>query len=65
VYAQLGAQERAFVEAVTYLNRRIDLLLSIPFETLERRALEAGLNTSRTKFRSRTAPRRIDRCDTR
>lgn len=34
-------QERAFKETLTYLSRRIDLLLSIPFETLERRALEA------------------------
>ena len=34
-------QDRAFAETATYLSRRIDLLLSIPFETLERRALEA------------------------
>lgn len=34
------AQARAFNETATYLSRRIDLLLSIPFETLERRALE-------------------------
>jgi len=35
------ARERAFAEAVTYLGRRIDLLLALPVETLERRALEA------------------------
>ena len=34
-------QDRAFSETATYLSRRIDLLLAIPFETLERRALEA------------------------
>ncbi|MGH7620189.1 MAG: arsenate reductase ArsC [Gemmatimonadaceae bacterium] len=33
-------QDRAFKETLTHLSRRIDLLLSIPFETLERRALE-------------------------
>ena len=37
----LGAgQDRAFDETCVYLGRRIDLLFSIPFETLERRALE-------------------------
>jgi protein-tyrosine-phosphatase len=34
------AQDRVFTETVSTLSRRIDLLLSIPFETLERRALE-------------------------
>lgn len=34
------ARERAFAETVTYLARRIDLLLALPVETLERRALE-------------------------
>lgn len=34
------ARERAFAEVVTYLSRRIDLLLALPVETLERRALE-------------------------
>lgn len=34
------ARERAFAEVVTYLARRIDLLLALPVETLERRALE-------------------------
>lgn len=33
-------QERAFNDTFRYLSRRIDLLLSIPFEMLERRALE-------------------------
>ena len=33
-------RERAFTETVTYLARRIDLLLALPVETLERRALE-------------------------
>lgn len=33
-------RERAFAETVTYLARRIDLLLALPVETLERRALE-------------------------
>lgn len=31
---------RAFTNTVTYLARRLDLLLSFPVETLERRALE-------------------------
>jgi arsenate reductase (thioredoxin) len=34
-------QERAFNDTYNFLARRIDLLLSIPFETLEKRALEA------------------------
>jgi hypothetical protein len=34
-------QDRAFNDTFNYLARRIDLLLSIPFETLEKRALEA------------------------
>lgn len=34
------ARERAFTETVTHLARRIDLLLALPLETLERRALE-------------------------
>jgi hypothetical protein len=34
-------QERAFRDTYHFLARRIDLLLSIPFETLEKRALEA------------------------
>lgn len=38
--AEDAARDRAFAETVTYLNRRIDLLLSLPVETLERRALE-------------------------
>ena len=33
-------QARAFKDTLTYLSRRIALLLSIPFETLELRALE-------------------------
>lgn len=38
----IGAeQERAFNDTYNHLARRIDLLLSIPFETLGRRALEA------------------------
>jgi len=32
---------KAFADVVTILARRIDLLLSLPLETLERRALEA------------------------
>ena len=35
-----GAQERAFREALAYLGRRIDLLLALPVETLERAALQ-------------------------
>ena len=35
-----AAQERAFADVVTQLSRRIDLLLALPVETLERRALE-------------------------
>jgi protein-tyrosine-phosphatase len=35
-----AARARAFTATVTYLNRRIDLLLSLPVEKLERRALE-------------------------
>jgi arsenate reductase (thioredoxin) len=38
-------QDRAYKETLTYLSRRIDLLLSIPFETLERRALEARVQS--------------------
>jgi arsenate reductase len=34
------AGERAFTETATYLSRRIDLLLSLPVETHEKRALE-------------------------
>ena len=34
------AQRRAFREALGYLSRRIDLLLALPFERLERMALE-------------------------
>ena len=34
------ARERAFAETTTYLARRIDLLLALPVETLERAALE-------------------------
>jgi len=34
------ARERAFAETAAYLARRIDLLLALPVETLERRALE-------------------------
>jgi protein-tyrosine-phosphatase len=33
-------QQRAFDEALFLLSRRIDLLLSLPFEKLQRRALE-------------------------
>jgi protein-tyrosine-phosphatase len=36
-------RKQAFRETVTYLARRIDLLLSLPFESLERRALEERL----------------------
>lgn len=35
-----AGKKRAFAETVTLLARRIDLLLSLPVETLERRALE-------------------------
>jgi len=35
-----AAQRRAFRETITYLSRRIDLLLALPFESLERSALE-------------------------
>lgn len=35
-----GRRQAAFRQTVLYLSRRIDLLLALPFETLERRALE-------------------------
>jgi len=34
------AQKRAFRDTMTYLNRRLDLLLALPVERLERMALE-------------------------
>lgn len=37
-------RRRAFREALQFLNRRIDLLLALPVESLERRALELRLN---------------------
>lgn len=43
-------QDRAFRETVTYLSRRIDLLLSLPFETLERRALEMRVQAIATEM---------------
>lgn len=38
------ARRRAFRETVQFLSRRIDLLLALPFESLERRALELRLD---------------------
>ena len=35
-----ASKKRAYDETFTYLSRRIDLLLALPFETLEARALE-------------------------
>ena len=39
------ARRRAFRETVQFLSRRIDLLLALPFESLERRALELRLES--------------------
>jgi arsenate reductase len=41
VFGDEAARVRAFRETFTYLSRRIDLLLALRFETLERTALEA------------------------
>ena len=38
-------RRRAFRETLQYLSRRIDLLLSLPVESLERRVLELRLNS--------------------
>ena len=38
--ADESSKKRAYDETFTYLSRRIDLLLALPFETLEKRALE-------------------------
>jgi protein-tyrosine-phosphatase len=38
-----GRRQQAFRDTATYLGRRIDLLLALPFESLERRALEERL----------------------
>lgn len=38
------ARYRAFREAAIYLHRRIELMLALPIETLERRILERRLN---------------------
>lgn len=38
-------QRQAFRDTVAYLSRRIDLLLSLPFHSLERGALEMRLNS--------------------
>jgi protein-tyrosine-phosphatase len=40
VFGDEERRRRAFQETVQYLARRIDLLLALPMETLERRALE-------------------------
>jgi protein-tyrosine-phosphatase len=40
VFGDTTARERAFRDTVTYLSRRIDLLMSLRFESLERSALE-------------------------
>ena len=41
VFGDEAARVRAFRETCTYLSRRVDLLLALRFETLERAALEA------------------------
>lgn len=41
VFGDDAARRRAFRETITHLSRRIDLLLSLRFETLERAALAA------------------------
>jgi len=38
------AKRRAFREALMVLNRRIDLLLALPLESLQQAALEAGMH---------------------
>jgi arsenate reductase len=40
-----AAQERAFNETVTYVGRRIDLLLALPVESLERAALRTHVQS--------------------
>jgi protein-tyrosine-phosphatase len=42
----VDARRRAFHESIQFLSRRIDLLLALPIESLERRALELRLNNS-------------------
>lgn len=45
-FARAGAPQakrRAFLKAFTELTSRIDLLLNVPLDTLDRRALEARL----------------------
>jgi hypothetical protein len=39
-YAATSAQRAAFKDALVVLSRRIDLMLALPFEKLERLALE-------------------------
>lgn len=39
----LEVKRRAFRDALAYLSRRIDLLMALPFESLERGALELRL----------------------
>jgi arsenate reductase len=39
------AQERAFADTLTYVSRRIDFLLALPVETLERAALGARVQS--------------------
>ena len=50
------ARERAFAETATYLARRIDLLLALPIDQLERRALEVRVQqiADRAPIPSRT-----------
>jgi arsenate reductase len=36
-------RRRAFDDTLKYLSRRIDLMLALPFQSLERRALEIRL----------------------
>lgn len=43
VQGGLEAQRRAFRYTLAYLSRRIDLLMALPFESLERGALELRL----------------------
>ncbi|MET0399589.1 MAG: hypothetical protein ABW277_22555 [Longimicrobiaceae bacterium] len=41
-----GRRHAAFRQAVLYLSLRIDLLLALPFGTLERRAVESACRRS-------------------
>ena len=49
----VGTEEhrlRAFHDTVTYLSRRLDLMLALPFEKLERAALEIRLRAIGEQF---------------